>query len=248
MAIPRRLRVAGAYPDPPFDIGTDPPTGLDIDLAHALAAELGSAVELQRYPGADFDGIFSGLGRTHDLVVSGATVTPHRRTLARWCTPYVHSGQSLVVAPAHTPQAHDVDGLGGLVLGVQRGNTSEPVARRLRTKGAVADVRVYAYDAILAALADVESGVIGAFMKLEPVMRELTRGREALRIVQTGITREDLAVAVALGADDLARAIDGALDALRRSGDLARIADHWLAECDPATTGIGAFAPAPRSR
>ncbi len=248
MAIPRRLRVAGAYPDPPFDIGTEPPTGLDVDLVHALAAELGCAVELQRYPGADFDGIFAGLGRTHDLVVSGATVTPHRRTLARWCAPYVHSGQSLVVAPARSPQAHDVDGLGGLVLGIQRGNTSEPVARRLRTKGAVADVRVYVYDAILEALADVESGVIGAFMKLEPVMRALTREREALRIVQTGITREELAVAVTLGSDDLARAIDSALDALRRRGDLTRIVDRWLADCDPDTTGVGVFAPATRSR
>lgn len=244
MAIPRRLRVAGAYPDPPFDIGTEPPTGLDIDLVHALAAELGCAIEFQRYPGADFDGIFSGLGRTHDLVVSGATVTPHRRTLARWCAPYVHSGQSLVVNPARSPQAHDVGGLGGLELGVQQGNTSEPVAHRLRARGAVAGVRLYAYDAILDALADVESGAIGAFMKLEPVMRALTHGREALRIVQTGITREELAIAVTLGADDLARAINDALESLRGRGDLTRIVDRWLADCDPATTGVGAFAPA----
>jgi len=81
------------------------------------------------------------------------------------------------------------------VLGVQRGKPSEPVARRLHARGAVAGVRVYAYEAILDALADVESGTIGAFMKLEPVMRSLTRGRDALRIVQTGITREEVAAA-----------------------------------------------------
>ena len=191
MAIPRRLRVAGVYPDPPFDIGTEPPTGLDVDLVHALAAELGCAVEFQRYPGADFDGIFSDsvapttsscrarrLHPTDARSPAGA-----RRTCTRdraWWSP------RRAVRRRTTSTASVVSSSGSR-------RATPPNRWRIASRPR-APSRVYGstrYDAILDALADVESGAIGAFMKLEPVMRALTRGREALRIVQTGMRRDE---------------------------------------------------------
>jgi polar amino acid transport system substrate-binding protein len=232
------LRVGSAYPDPPFEVSGPTPTGFDIDLMTAIAADLGRPLSLHRYAGADFDGIFAGLGRDYDVVASGATITAHRRTLARWCAPYVRSGQSLVVDVDATPDVRGTDDLRGLVLGVQDGNTSEPVARALHAAGKVADVRVYPYDGIRTALDDLARGRLGAFMKLEPVMRWLTADRPSLAVVRTGITTELLGVAVARDDAELAAAIDAAQRELCRRGALAAMGRRWFADSDPEATGV----------
>jgi len=233
----RTLRVGSALPDPPFEIPGDPVSGLDIDLTRAIARELGWGWELIPYEGADFEGIFEGLtsGR-YDVVASGATITDHRRTLARWCRPYVHSGQSLVVNAERTPDATSVDHLAGLVIGVQQGNTSQPIAQKLAADAKVRAVAVYDYHSILTALDDLEAGTIGAFMKLEPVMRSLISERPALRIVQTGITTEEIGLAVALHDESLQHHIDQAQSKLGASGELDRLGVTWLAASDPRAT------------
>src|SRR4051812_13997197 len=206
------LRVGSALPNPPFELdGDDGATGFDPALMRAVAARLGREFVLVRYEADDFDGIFGGLDRgDYDVVASGATITEHRSSLARFCRPYVRSGQSLVVAGGRG--LHGVADLAGRTVGVQRGNTSEPVAAELARTGRIAEVRRYAYRDILTALDDVEARRIDAFMKLEPVMRWLTRDRPALAVVQTGITHEDLGVAVRRGDDALADQVDRALD------------------------------------
>jgi polar amino acid transport system substrate-binding protein len=231
------LRVASALPDPPFEEATNPPSGLDIELMQAVADRLGRDYELHRDEGDDFDGIYTGLSSgAFDVVTSGATITDHRTTLARFCEPYLRSGQSLVVDAQRTPSIHSIDDLDDAVVGVQKGNTSEPVVERLQAQGRVREIRRYDYDAILRALDDLEAGVISAFMKLEPVMRKLTRDRPSLRIVQTGITTELIASAVRSDDAALATKIDDAQRGLAADGTLAALGRHWLADSDPTAT------------
>jgi len=237
--VARALRVASSFPDPPFDASTDPPSGLDVELMQAVAGRLGRRYELHRYEGADFEGIYAGLAAGDvDVVTSGATVTEHRSTLARFCAPYLHSGQSLVVDAHRNPKVRTTDDLDNGVVGVQRGNTSEPVVEQLRAQGRIRAVHVYAYDAILTALDDVAAGTITAFMKLEPVLRHLTRDRPGLRIVQTGITHELIASAVRTGDATLADEIDRTQRALAADGTLAALGRRWLVGSDPAATGM----------
>jgi polar amino acid transport system substrate-binding protein len=238
----RVLRVGSALPDPPFEVpGSNgaPGDGLDIDLTKAISEHLGWRWELHRYDGDDFDGIFAGLdARTWDVVASGATVTEHRKRLARFCTPYLRSGQSLVVRADRRDTVHTVDDLHDDVIGVQHGNTSEPVVRALVADKRVADIRVYPYDEILQALDDVEHGAIGGFMKLEPVMRWLTERRPALAIAQTGITDERIALSVRTGDDDLAAQLDDAQRALSADGTFAELGRRWLHDSDPDATAM----------
>jgi ABC-type amino acid transport substrate-binding protein len=187
---PGILRIASASPDPPFELTRDgKPAGFDIELMQAICAELGLAWQQYRYPGRDFDGIFDGLSNgSWDCVASGATITPFRETKADFCAPYLVSGQSLVCNIMRTPDLKSIDDLKGKVIAVQNGNTSEPVAERLKCEGKVAGVRIYPYDGILGMLNDLEAGKIAAVMKLAPVMHWLTRERPHLRVVQEGIT------------------------------------------------------------
>jgi polar amino acid transport system substrate-binding protein len=227
---PLALRVGAALPDPPFELmDGDGPSGFDIALMQRIARQLGREWQLMRYEGPDFNGIFAGLDNgTYDCIASGTTVTPERQQLADFCQPYAVSGQSLVVDAARLPNVHGIGDLHGLTIGVQRGNTSQPVADRLVAERRAARVRVYAYDEIETALADLTTGGCDVFMKLAPVTAWFVQKTPRLRVVETGITREHLAVCVRKGDTALRAAIDDAQAALIRNGILTGLIKQWL--------------------
>ena len=224
------LRVGAALPDPPFELLTkDGPAGFDIALMQRIAEKLGRTWQLVRYSGSDFNGIFAGLDDgSYDCVASGTTITPGRQQVADFCAPYAVSGQSLVVDVIRHPGVHGIADLNGLVIGVQQGNTSQPVADKLVTEHRAAQVRVYAYDEIEKALDDLTTGGCDAFMKLAPVTAWFVRDRPRLKVVETGITVERLGICVRRGDTALRDAINTAQAALAADGTLAALVKQWL--------------------
>jgi polar amino acid transport system substrate-binding protein len=224
------LKVGAALPDPPFEFMTgDVPTGFDIALMKQIAQRLGREWQLVPYTGADFNDIFGGLYTgTYDCIASGTTITPEREQIVDFCAPYVVSGQSLVVDSNRHPNVHGIADLRGLVIGVQHGNTSQPVAEKLVAERRAARVRVYAYDEIEKALNDLSTGGCDVFMKLAPVTEWLVRDRPQLKVVETGITHERLGICVAKGNTTLRNAIGNAQAALMADGTLAALIKQWL--------------------
>ena len=206
------------------------PAGFDVALMQHVAQMLGRDWQLVPYTGSDFNGIFAGLadGR-YDCVASGTTITPGREAIVDFCEPYVISGQSLVVDPHRHPNVHGIDDLKGLVIGVQQGNTSQPVADRLVAEGRAARVRVYAYDQIELALNDLSAGGCDVFMKLAPVTAWFVLTRPDLKVVQTGITHERLGVCVRKGNKSLRAAINRIQAEMRRDGSMDKLTRQWLA-------------------
>jgi polar amino acid transport system substrate-binding protein len=221
------LRVGVAYPDPPFNGVAD--GGLDIDLIQAVAAAMGMTVELVAYEGADFNGVFDELaaGR-YDCVIAGTTVTPERQRKAAFAPPYLISGQALAVDTERLRAVRSIDDLAGLSIGVQRGNTSQPIAERLVAEGRAKAVRVYDYGGIRTALTDLTTGGCDAFMKLAPVLAELVAPFAGVEVVQRNISREDIAIAVALGDDTMLQRIAAAQAELEDAGTLQGIRRKWL--------------------
>jgi polar amino acid transport system substrate-binding protein len=221
------LRIGAAYPDPPFNGVGD--SGLDIDLMHAVAEKLGLTAEFIGYGGADFNGIFDELAAGgFDVVTSGTTVTPERARTASFCPPYLVSGQSMAVDVRRHPAVTTTADLTGLIIGVQQGNTSEPVARHLVDAGAAASVRVYDYGEIATAISDLTNGGCDAFMKLAPVLTALVADVDGVEVVQRGITREEIAIAVRLDDTHRMRAVSAAQAELEADGSLARLRARWL--------------------
>jgi polar amino acid transport system substrate-binding protein len=221
------LRVGAAFPDPPFN-GMPANGGLDIDLMTAIAKALGATVEFIPYDGADFNGIFDALGSAYDSVTAGTTVTPERETKAQFVPPYLISGQSLAVDTTRLPNVTSIDDLRGLTIGVQQGNTSQPIANRLVADGKAADVRIYDYGTIRTALTDLTTGACDAFMKLAPVLTELVKPIPGVEVVQRGISVENIAIAVPLGDQALLSRITVAQAELEADGTLPRIRQKWL--------------------
>lgn len=221
------LRVGVAYPDPPFNGVAG--GGLDIDLIHAAAAAMGMTVELVGYEGSDFNGIFDELtaGR-YDCVIAGTTVTQERQRIAAFAPPYLISGQSLAVDTERLRTVRSIDDLAGGTIGVQQGNTSQPVAERLVADGRAKAVRVYDYGSIRTALTDLTTGGCDAFMKLAPVLTELVKPFAGVEVVQRNISSEQIAIAVALGDDAMLKRITAAQAELEDAGTLQEIRRKWL--------------------
>jgi ABC-type amino acid transport substrate-binding protein len=210
------LRVGAACPDPPFN-GMPGDGGLDIDLMTAIAGALGATVEFIAYQGRDFNGIFDALNSgDYDCVAAGTTVTPERETKAAFVAPYLTSGQSLAVDTSRLPHVRSIDDLAGLTIGVQQGNTSQPIADGLVAAGKAARVRVYDYGAIRFALTDLTTGACDVFMKLAPVLTELVKPVAGVEVVQQGLSVENIAIAVPLTDQGLLADITAVQAALER--------------------------------
>jgi polar amino acid transport system substrate-binding protein len=227
---PGTLIVASAYPDPPFDVvenGAE--SGFDIELMRAICRQLGVTLRPVRYAGDDFNGIFDGLAsRSYDAVISGTTITPERSARVRFSQAYLEFNQGVAVNRRLTPSVASVANLRGLTAGIQSGNTSDYVARRLQAEGAIAGIKYYPYHGIAAALDDLEAGRIGLVIKLFPVISWLVKERPQLAVVLQVPTHEKLGIAFAKDNEGLCDAVDRALAAVRANGEFARLEARWF--------------------
>jgi polar amino acid transport system substrate-binding protein len=227
---PGTLIVASAYPDPPFDLmDNGSARGFDIELMRAICAQLGLALQPVRYASDDFNGIFDGLAKgSCDAVISGTTITPGRAAVALFSEPYLEFNQGVAVNRELTPKVESLADLRGLTAGIQSGNTSDFVAKRLLAEGAIADIKYYPYHGIGAALDDLEAGRIGLVIKLHPVISWLVKDRPRLAVTMEIPTHEKLGIAFAKDNGALCEAVNRALTALRDGGEFARLEARWL--------------------
>jgi polar amino acid transport system substrate-binding protein len=226
---PGTLTILSAYPDPPFDVMKDSgATGFDIELMRAVCGRLSLKLRALPYAGEDFNGIFAALrDGTCDAVISGTTITPERAAIARFSKPYLVFNQGVAVNRRLTPHVTSTAGLRGLTAGIQQGNTSDIVARRLLAQGDIGAIHYYPYHGIGAALDDLEAGRIGLVIKLFPVISWLTRERPELAVVMQVPTEERLGIAFAPDRTDLCDAVDGVIGEFRRNGMFARLQADW---------------------
>jgi polar amino acid transport system substrate-binding protein len=227
--IPGTLTILTAYPDPPFDVMKDGvATGFDVELLRAVCKHLSLELRPLAYEGENFNDIFAGLAQgTCDAVISGTTITPDRAAIVRFSRPYLQFNQGIAVNRRLTPNANSTIDLRGLTAGIQKGNTSDIVARRLLAEGHIAAIKYYPYHGIGTALDDLEAGRIGLVIKLFPVVSWLTSERPDLSVAMQVPTHEQLGIAYAPERADLCDAVDAAIDALRENGEFAKLQSAW---------------------
>jgi polar amino acid transport system substrate-binding protein len=227
---PGVLKVASAFPDPPFEVESDDTdTGFDAELMQSICRSLGLRWRLVKYTRDDFNGIFDGLaGGTCDAVISGTTITPAREQVALFSAPYLEFNQGLAVNAARTPSIKSLDDLRGQTIGIQTGNTSDIVARKLKENGAIEAIKYYPYRGINDALDDLAAGRIGALIKLAPVLSWLVKDRPGLAVVQEIPTHEKLGIAFAKTNVRLCTAVNTALADLKRNGHFDTLCRKWL--------------------
>jgi polar amino acid transport system substrate-binding protein len=227
---PGALTIASAYPDPPFDIIEGGAwSGFDIELMRAICAQLGLVLQPVRYSGADFNGIFDGLATSsYDAVISGTTITSERSAIVLFSQPYLEFNQGVAVNRRATANVASLGDLRGLTAGIQSGNTSDFVAKRLLAEGTIANIKYYPYHGIASALDDLEAGRIGLVIKLFPVISWLVKDRPQLSVALEVPTHEKLGIAFAKENQPLCDAVNRALARLRENGEFARLQARWF--------------------
>jgi len=193
--------------------------GFEVDLAAALAKEIGRPIEFKQY---NWDSLVLGLQRgDFDFIMNGLEVTPDRQEALRLSRPYYTYRLQLVVRSDEIRfwSLGDIKQLGGVV-----GTLGETAAARLlEDRGIEAKV----YDGQAEPYQDLALGRIDAVLLDEPIAVYYAQPNPGLKFLGEPFAEGQYAIAFRKDQEQLAAQFDAAIEKLEQSGELRRIAQKW---------------------
>lgn len=200
--------------------------GFDIDIARAIAQDLGVRLEVRAVGFGALMPQAVTSGRV-DMAMSGITITPERAKVVSFSAPYYRSAQVFIVRGGNPGKFAWPADVKGQVIGVQANTTGQYAAGDLlKPKGATIKV----YDDFAAGLADVRAGRIAALIGDAPTVADLQK-RLPGQFQQAGkpLVAEDYGIAVQKGSD-LAAAANQTLARLKASGEYQKLLNKWIVQ------------------
>ncbi len=230
------LRVGMELQFPPFEMRDEKgtPTGVSVDLAHALGEHLGRAVEIQNLP---FDGLIPALKTNRiDLILSSMTATPERALSIDFSDPYLKNGLCLLANARNDVQGiADLDRPGRTVA-VKKATTGHLFATQH-----LKQARILVLDKETACVLEVAQGKADAFIYDQiGIYENWRRNKETTRPILAPFREESWAIGLRKGNDDLRGKVNAFLTTFRASGGFDRLAEKWLSEqkADFAKRGV----------
>ena len=218
--------------------------GMDIDLGDAIAKELGLTADFQA---ASFDGILAGLSAgKFELAMSSFSVSTERLQTVDMVS-YFTAGTSMAVLKGN-PASLSLDMLCGHTVAVQKGTTqADDLAARSAscTQGGKLAITVSEFQAQTDVSLALTSKRADAMLADSPVVDyavKQTNGQ--LEKVGASYANAPYGIGVAKDKGDLAKAVQGAVQALMDDGTYKQILDKWgvaagaisKSELNPPTT------------
>ena len=210
--------VIATSPDfPPLESlsGDGSVTGIEMDLAAAVAEKLGVKMKVEQ---VNFDSILLGvMNGSYDVGISGFSVTEERKKNVLFTNPYCLAAQAIVVAEG-SPITGKAD-LADKLISVQTGTTAEVycMQNNYQTESYTSNV-----DAELAVLSGtVDAWVIDDLTAAEMVATNNAKDGKKLVILPEAMTTEPYAFAFAKESGDLVETINGYIDELVKDGTVA---------------------------
>jgi polar amino acid transport system substrate-binding protein len=211
-----------------FEEGTTTPKGLDIDLANALAEELGVRAE---FINTGFDGIIGALNASRfDVVMSSMTVTEKRQKEIDF-VPYFTAGTDILVAKGNPKNIGAIEDLSGLTAAVQIATIQvdqlEAANADLKAAGKP-EITVLTFDQNPLAVEQLRTGRADAVLADSPVAANdalLSEGE--LETVGLTIPPEPYGIGVRKESTELKAAVEDALQAVMDSGKYEEILETW---------------------
>jgi polar amino acid transport system substrate-binding protein len=214
--------------------------GIDPDLAAAMGKQLGVEFKFQN---GTFDTLVSGLrSKRYDLAMSAMTDTKDRQNGVDSETKkkvgegvdfvdYFNAGVSLYTLKGKTQNIKTWDDLCGKKIVVQRGTVSHDLAKAQAKKcPAGKTLGIQAFDDDQQAQTRLRSGGADAGSSDFPVAAYAVKtsgGGKDFEIVGDQVEAAPYGIAIAKGNDQLTKAIQGALDAIIKSGEYDKIIAKW---------------------
>jgi len=224
-----KLVMATSADYPPYEFhdlsgGKDEITGFDVDIAKAIAKELGVELEIKDMA---FDGVLPALlTKKVDIAIAAFTITDERKKSVDFSDPYLDGGQQIVTYKGSPIKGKE--DLKGKTIGVQLSTTGEAEAKKI--DGA----KLKQFDRVDAVMLDlmnkrVDAAIVGsvvadAYLKLNPDKYE--KAGDKLNSEQNGIPirKEDT---------KLLEVVNKVLKDLKDSGEYDKLVQKWFVDFKP---------------
>lgn len=206
------LGTSASYP--PYEFhkvvdGKDEIVGFDIEIAEAIADELGVELEIKDM---DFKGLIPALktGKI-DLIIAGMTPTEERKKEIDFSTIYYKAVQTLLTKEDAQFDTSDLEGFYGKKIGVQKSSIQEEIAA-----DKIEDANLNSLSKVSDLVLSLKSDKVDAVLVEYPVAKAYAQKYEDLTISKAKVSNEDAGSAIAVEKDEaeLLEVINSALDEL----------------------------------
>ncbi len=210
-----------------FQEGTEIADGLDVDMATAIAEELGVEAE---FLNTGWDGIIPALQtEDFDVIMSAMTITDER-SLEIDFVAYISVGTGIVVPTGNPDNIHELDDLCGLTVAVQVGTIQEQMLTDQNDECAD-PVNIVTFDTNPLAVEDLRTGGADANFSDFPVAAEDAAQSDGdLEVVEPQIDPEPYGIAMRKTSTELNDVITDAVQAIRDSGKYDEVLAKWNLE------------------
>lgn len=193
--------------------------GFEVDLAEALAKEIGRPIEFRQY---NYDALINGLERgDFDFAMNGLEITPDRARRLRFTRPY-YIYQLQLVARREETRFDSLEQCRG--QGLRIGTLGETAASRLLEQ---MEIEAKLYDGQAEPYQDLVFGRVDAVLMDWPIAVYYGRPNEKLKFAGPPMGKGQYAIAFRRDQEPLAARFDEALLKMAQDGRLQAIYEKW---------------------
>ena len=212
---------------PPYEYYEgDTVTGIDVEIAQAIAVKLGLTLQVEDM---EFDSVISAVqGGKADIGMAGMTVTEERLEEVNFTESYATGVQVIIVTEdSDITSADDLFAEGANhTIGVQLATTGDLYTTEDIEAAGLGTVDRYnkGADAVMA----LKNGKVDCVVIDNEPAKAFVEANEGLKILETEYVTEDYAIAVSKDNEALHSAVDAALQELIADGTVQSIIDKYI--------------------
>lgn len=218
-----KLRLATSADYPPYEFhklidGKDTIIGFDIEIAKAVAADLGVELDITDM---GFDGLLTALQTGNvDMVIAGMTPDEERKKAVDFSDIYYTAVQKVIVRADDKDKYKTVGDLKGVQVGAQLGAIQEGIVKEQMPESKLRSLTKLP-DLIL----DLKSKNVEALVAEEPVAAAYIAANPDLVISDIALQQDEAGSAIAMPKDspELAEAVNATLKRLADEGQIAKL-------------------------
>lgn len=205
---------------PPYEYHEgDDITGIDVEIAQAIADKLGVELKVEDMDfGAIIDAVASGKA---DMGLAGMTVRPDRLENVNFSDTYTTAEQVIIVKDGS--DIAEADDLADKSVGVQENTTGD-----MFVSEDYPDADVQRYKNGADAVQALAQGKVDAVVSDNEPAKVFVAENEGLVILESAYAVEEYAIAIAKDNDELLEKVNKALGELKEDGSLQKIIDKYI--------------------
>ena len=214
-----KLVVATSPDYAPFEFqalldGRNQVVGADIDMAQAIADELGVKLVISTM---SFDNVLTSLhtGKA-DLAIAGISATDERKEVFDFSIPYYENKASFLIRKGDLDKYKDLNSLASANIAAQKGTVPEYMV-----KEQLPEAKLVSLSNMGEAVNELQSGKVDAVHMDEPVALSYATKNSDLQVANVSLTMnegEANAVAIRKGNEDLKAVVDKVIQKLKDEG------------------------------